>query len=191
MPSCKTLLPYPLRRTAMFQMLYGGTRIRALLQRPTPVVYTKSEDQSLPSYSQEANDVNFDFSHVADRATPRNMSHFIRKQVMFIRCQDAHQRLLKQSKIKYHEPSEKLMVEAKTERLTGTSNEMKGWMPLQVLKPMGSSFTYAGKGTGLQISRMGLRQELLDGKGFGWKKKSRSLWQLDPDSKGYRPNRYY
>lgn len=65
------------------------------------------------------------------------------------------------------------------------------WMPLQMLKPMGHSWSASVRSSGVRGPSMQLMQERLDQKGFGWKRKSRSLWQQDVDTAGFRPHRYF
>lgn len=67
----------------------------------------------------------------------------------------------------------------------------RAWMPLQMLKPMGHNWSPAGRSSGIRGPHMQLMQERLDQKGFGWKRKSRSLWQQDVDTAGFRPHRYF
>ncbi|AIN97451.1 hypothetical protein LPMP_191090 [Leishmania panamensis] len=65
------------------------------------------------------------------------------------------------------------------------------WLPLQMLKPMGHSWSAAMRSSGVRGPHMQLMQERLDQKGFGWKRKSRSLWQQDVATAGFRPHRYF
>ncbi|KAK7198608.1 hypothetical protein NESM_000823900 [Novymonas esmeraldas] len=65
------------------------------------------------------------------------------------------------------------------------------WLPLQMLKPMGHSWSAATRSSGVRGPHMQLMQERLDQKGFGWKRKSRSLWQQDVATAGFRPHRYF
>ncbi|KAG5480599.1 hypothetical protein LSCM1_06303 [Leishmania martiniquensis] len=65
------------------------------------------------------------------------------------------------------------------------------WLPLQTLKPMGHSWSAATRSSGVRGPHMQLMQERLDQKGFGWKRKSRSLWQQDVATAGFRPHRYF
>ncbi|KAG5507087.1 hypothetical protein JKF63_05833 [Porcisia hertigi] len=65
------------------------------------------------------------------------------------------------------------------------------WMPLQTLKPMGHNWSAATRSSGVRGPHMQLMQERLDQKGFGWKRKSRSLWQQDIATAGFRPHRYF
>lgn len=68
---------------------------------------------------------------------------------------------------------------------------LQHWMPLQMLKPMGHSWSASMRSSGVRGPSMQLMQERLDQKGFGWKRKSRSLWQQDTDTAGFRPHRYF
>ncbi|CAD2217604.1 hypothetical protein AGDE_03251 [Angomonas deanei] len=72
-------------------------------------------------------------------------------------------------------------------------NNNKSYVPLQTLKPLAYSTGYGTsiRGSGTRGPSAQLYQERLDQKGFGWKKKSRSLWQLDVDTAGFRPRRYF
>ncbi|CCW64712.1 unnamed protein product [Phytomonas sp. EM1] len=65
------------------------------------------------------------------------------------------------------------------------------WTPLQMLKPIPHTWSPAIRSSGTRGPSMQLMQERLDRKGFGWKRKSRSLWQQDPDTAGFRPHRYF
>ncbi|CAG9572828.1 mitoribosomal_protein_mL82 [Leishmania major strain Friedlin] len=65
------------------------------------------------------------------------------------------------------------------------------WLPLQTLKPMGHNWSAATRSSGVRGPHMQLMQERLDQKGFGWKRKSRSLWQQDVATAGFRPHRYF
>ncbi|KAG8345258.1 hypothetical protein ERJ75_000960800 [Trypanosoma vivax] len=65
------------------------------------------------------------------------------------------------------------------------------WWPLQVLKPMGHNWSPALRSAGVRGPHMQLLQERIDKKGFGWKRKSRSLWQQDIDTAGFRPKRFF
>lgn len=65
------------------------------------------------------------------------------------------------------------------------------WMPLQMVKPMGHAWSPAVRSSGVRGPSMQLYQERLDQKGFGWKRKSRSLWQQDIATAGFRPHRYF
>jgi hypothetical protein len=67
----------------------------------------------------------------------------------------------------------------------------RAWKPLQMLKPMGHSWSAATRSSGIRGPHMQLMQERLDQKGFGWKRKSRSLWQQDVATAGFRPHRYF
>ncbi|KPI89171.1 hypothetical protein ABL78_1734 [Leptomonas seymouri] len=67
----------------------------------------------------------------------------------------------------------------------------RAWLPLQILKPMGHSWSAATRSSGIRGPHMQLMQERLDQKGFGWKRKSRSLWQQDVATAGFRPHRYF
>ena len=74
---------------------------------------------------------------------------------------------------------------------TAASTAARAWLPLQMLKPMGHSWSAATRSSGIRGPHMQLMQERLDQKGFGWKRKSRSLWQQDVATAGFRPHRYY
>lgn len=65
------------------------------------------------------------------------------------------------------------------------------WAPLQMLKPIGHAWSASVRSSGVRGPTMQLMQERLDQKGFGWKRKSRSLWQQDVDTAGFRPHRYF
>lgn len=65
------------------------------------------------------------------------------------------------------------------------------WLPLQMLKPINHSWSASMRSSGVRGPHMQLMQERLDQKGFGWKKKSRSLWQQDIATAGFRPHRYF
>ncbi|KPA82892.1 putative mitochondrial hypothetical protein [Leptomonas pyrrhocoris] len=67
----------------------------------------------------------------------------------------------------------------------------RAWLPLQMLKPMGHNWSAATRSSGTRGPHMQLMQERLDQKGFGWKRKSRSLWQQDVATAGFRPHRYF
>lgn len=74
---------------------------------------------------------------------------------------------------------------------TPTRPSSQQWMPLQMLKPLGHNWSAATRSSGVRGPHMQLMQERLDQKGFGWKRKSRSLWQQDVDTAGFRPHRYF
>lgn len=65
------------------------------------------------------------------------------------------------------------------------------WMPLQMLKPMGYNWSPGRRSSGMRGPTAQLVQERLDQKGFGWKRKSRYLWQQDIHTAGFRPHRFY
>lgn len=65
------------------------------------------------------------------------------------------------------------------------------WMPFQMLKPMGYNWSPTRRSSGNRGPSAQLVQERLDQKGFGWKRKSRYLWQQDIDTAGFRPHRFY
>ncbi|ORC92387.1 uncharacterized protein TM35_000031400 [Trypanosoma theileri] len=67
----------------------------------------------------------------------------------------------------------------------------RAWRPLQMLKPMPHNWSPTLRSSGVRGPNMQLMQERLDGKGFGWKRKSRSLWQQDIDTAGFRPKRFF
>ncbi|ESL09101.1 hypothetical protein TRSC58_03186 [Trypanosoma rangeli SC58] len=67
----------------------------------------------------------------------------------------------------------------------------RAWRPLQMLKPMPHNWSPTLRSSGVRGPHMQLMQERLDGKGFGWKRKSRSLWQQDIDTAGFRPKRFF
>lgn len=65
------------------------------------------------------------------------------------------------------------------------------WMPFQMLKPMGYNWSPTRRSSGVRGPSAQLVQERLDQKGFGWKRKSRYLWQQDIDTAGFRPHRFF
>lgn len=65
------------------------------------------------------------------------------------------------------------------------------WMPFQMLKPMGYNWSPTRRSSGTRGPTAQLVQERLDQKGFGWKRKSRYLWQQDIDTAGFRPHRFF
>eukprot|EP00796_Vickermania_ingenoplastis_P004045 gene4046-2897_t len=65
------------------------------------------------------------------------------------------------------------------------------WMPFQMLKPMGYNWSPGRRSSGTRGPTAQLVQERLDQKGFGWKRKSRYLWQQDIHTAGFRPHRFY
>ncbi|KAH9589223.1 hypothetical protein LSM04_004315 [Trypanosoma melophagium] len=67
----------------------------------------------------------------------------------------------------------------------------RAWRPLQMLKPIPHNWSPTLRSSGVRGPHMQLMQERLDGKGFGWKRKSRSLWQQDIDTAGFRPKRFF
>ncbi|PWV21715.1 hypothetical protein C3747_2g320 [Trypanosoma cruzi] len=67
----------------------------------------------------------------------------------------------------------------------------RAWRPLQMLKPMPHNWSPTLRSSGVRGPHMQLMQERLDGKGFGWKRKSRFLWQQDIDTAGFRPKRFF
>ncbi|RNF17193.1 uncharacterized protein Tco025E_04895 [Trypanosoma conorhini] len=67
----------------------------------------------------------------------------------------------------------------------------RAWRPLQMLKPMPHNWSPTLRSSGVRGPHMQLMQERLDGKGFGWKRKSRSLWQQDINTAGFRPKRFF
>nr|CCC94579.1 conserved hypothetical protein [Trypanosoma congolense IL3000] len=67
----------------------------------------------------------------------------------------------------------------------------RAWKPLQMLKPMPHNWGPAVRSSGVRGPSMQLFQERIDKKGFGWKRKSRSLWQQDIATAGFRPKRYF
>lgn len=71
------------------------------------------------------------------------------------------------------------------------SQHRSSWMPFQMLKPMGYNWSPARRSSGVRGPSAQLVQERLDQKGFGWKRKSRHLWQQDIHTAGFRPHRFY
>ncbi|EAN78941.1 hypothetical protein, conserved [Trypanosoma brucei brucei TREU927] len=67
----------------------------------------------------------------------------------------------------------------------------RAWRPYQMLKPMPHNWGPAVRSSGVRGPHMQLLQERIDKKGFGWKRKSRSLWQQDISTAGFRPKRYF
>lgn len=78
-----------------------------------------------------------------------------------------------------------------TSTLSSSSMPSRVWRPLQMLKPIGHQWSPAARSSGLRGPNAQLAQERLDQKGFGWKRKSRSLWQQDTATAGFRPHRYF
>lgn len=72
-----------------------------------------------------------------------------------------------------------------------SSRRRSSWMPFQMLKPMGYNWSPSRRSSGNRGPSAQLVQERLDQKGFGWKRKSRYLWQQDIDTAGFRPHRFY
>lgn len=101
----------------------------------------------------------------------------------------------------FHPPSAKLSiatrpvdcdacVAAKTSADVAVYNP-RAWKPLQMLKPMSHNWSPTLRSSGTRGPSMQLMQERLDGKGFGWKRKSRFLWQQDIATAGFRPKRFF
>lgn len=63
--------------------------------------------------------------------------------------------------------------------------------PFQMVMPVSGVFTYAMRSEGLRSPSGHLRQETLDRKGFGWRKKQRAMWQQDVGTRGFKPDRFY
>lgn len=63
--------------------------------------------------------------------------------------------------------------------------------PFQMVMPVSGVFTYAMRSEGLRSPSGHLRQETLDRKGFGWRKKQRAMWQQDVKTRGFKPDRFY
>ncbi|CCW71882.1 unnamed protein product [Phytomonas sp. Hart1] len=72
-----------------------------------------------------------------------------------------------------------------------SSRPDRRWTPLQMLKPIPHTWSPGIRSCGTRGPAMQLLQERLDRKGFGWKRKSRSLWQQDIDTAGFRPHRFF
>lgn len=82
-----------------------------------------------------------------------------------------------------------LLPEEVRHRAFGSSTS--SWMPFQMLKPVGYNWSPTRRSSGTRGPSAQLVQERLDQKGFGWKKKSRYLWQQDIDTAGFRPHRFF
>lgn len=191
------LLGYPLRKAAQSEMLHGGVRLSYLVARPSDIKYIHSEHRPLPTPREEREDMELEYTHIGQRQLPLNIGQRIRAEMDVIRAKDVYQRFID----KERGPSSKYVPKAKDlsilpqEKLQSATGELfcnaKRFMPLQMVKPRHSTFAVAVRGTGIRSTRGQLAQELLDGKGFGWKRKARSLWQQDTATKGFRPRRYF
>ena len=63
--------------------------------------------------------------------------------------------------------------------------------PFQLVMPVQGVFSYAMRAEGLRSPSGHLRQETLDRKGFGWRKKQRTMWQQDTATRGFKPDRFF
>ncbi|CUI14158.1 Hypothetical protein, putative [Bodo saltans] len=193
----RSLLGYPLRKAAQSEMLHGGVRLSYLVARPPPMKLTKSEELVLPTPRQEREDMELEYTHVGQRLLPVNIGQRIRVDMDVIRAKDVYRRFME----KERGQSSKFIAKAKdlsifpTQQKESIAAEVFGagkrFMPLQMVKPKASLYSVATRGTGVRSTRGQLYQERLDGKGFGWKRKARSLWQQDIDTNGFRPHRYF
>lgn len=107
------------------------------------------------------------------------------------------------SRLQFHPPPASLSILTQPEdtmaslpvSLKGCTHQFKpstrSWMPFQMLKPMGYNWSPSRRSSGVRGPSSQLNQERLDQKGFGWKRKSRHLWQQDIDTAGFRPHRFF
>lgn len=179
-----SLLGYPLRKAARYEMLSGGVRLTSLVQDPFPLKFTKSENIAMVSPREEREDMDLEYEHISDRMQPINVSNRIRTEMSIIRSADVYQRFLSDKNSKYHPRPRDLSI-------APPESTSSRFMPLQMVKPIQSNWAPAVRGSGPRSTRGQLFQERLDQKGFGWKKKARSLWQQDIETNGFRPHRYF
>jgi hypothetical protein len=195
--SARSLLGYPLRKAAQSEMLHGGVRISYLVARPPPMKFTKSEELVLPTPREEREDMELEYTHIGQRLMPLNIGQRIRAQMDIIRAKDVYRRFLEKERGQRAKfiPRAKDLSILPPERKENIASEVFGagkrFMPLQMVKPKHSTYSVAVRGTGIRSTRGQLFQERLDGKGLGWKRKARSLWQQDVDTNGFRPRRYF
>jgi hypothetical protein len=186
-PAVPTLLGYRLRRAARNEMLYGGVRVTQLVARPPDVVVTKSEELSLPSVERERGDMQISFKDVQLHMAPNNMYHGFKHDFAHIKNVDLKKRHLPAPK--FHPPPAELRIAPATAEAWAA--RPRQWTPLQVIKPVGTQYSVAGRQSGLRHGGKSLRQERLNQKGLGWKRIMRSQWQNDVDSWTYHPKRGY
>lgn len=160
-------------------------------------------------------------SHLAMRLMPINISLRAREQMVVLRNQDVFERFQQANRRPvteeqedrgrggaarpprrdelYHPPAKDLSIIPVASSVSSWSarkvdpnvDVFPRYMPMQMVKPMQSNWAPAVRGAGMRSTRGALFQERLDGKGFGWKKKARGLWQQDVETAGFRPRRYF
>jgi hypothetical protein len=194
-----SLLGYPLRRAAAQEMLHGGIRVSQLLQRPPQLHYTRSEDIPLPTPSDEAAQLDVEYQWLGYRQLPINVGGAIRMQQAQIRSEDVYERHVRGRRT-HHPPPRDLSILPPAAATTPAASTSIGrtvfgigtrFMPLQIIKPMPHNWAPAMRGAGHRAPSASMLQERLDNKGFGQKRKARSLWQQDIATAGFRPKRYY
>lgn len=189
-PMSNGLLGYGLRKASKMEMLAGGVRLSYLVAQPPQLKYTKSEDVVLVTPREERESLELEYEHIGLRLLPVNIARAARTDAAIIRSKDIYARFLKaKSDGAFHPRSKDLSILPPDD--VSTKRSSSRFMPLQMMKPMAGRYSPAVRSTGITGTRQQIFQERLDGKGFGWKKKARSLWQQDVDTKGFRPRRYY
>eukprot|EP00759_Apiculatamorpha_spiralis_P048989 PhF_6_TR4415/c0_g1_i2/m.5966 len=143
----------------------NGTRVRGLLHTPPKINYTKSSTLKLPTLEDERHvDLSgwqFQSPHMF-QATPLNMDHVPRMQLLSIRQQDLHSRHV---------------------RKENTPDSAMVWNPMASMKPLTDGFAQQ-RGMGFRNWDKQVVGERLGGRGFGWKKKMRYNWNLSNFMKG-------
>ena len=185
-----SLLGYRLRRAAQKEMLYGGVRLQHLVQSPTPIKYTKSQVLPLPTPREEMEDMGLEYEWIGFRQLPVNVGVKARHAMAVIRSKDVLQRY-RNAQSKFHPSPKDLSIFPKEPLPAIGFNGARAFMPFQIVKPVSEMYNPSVRGSGARSSLGALKMELLDGKGFGWKKKSRYLWQQDVETKGFRPKRFF
>lgn len=154
-------------------MLYGGARVSSLVGQPAPIKYTKSYENAVPTREQERQDMLLD-PHVQERMLPLNIHHSIAYDLARLRYRHLKSMHAKNCRTHHPHPSE-LSIAPKDYRPTE-------FLPLHSMKTVWSDFSLYRRQSGPRNNPdIKLRQELLNGKGMGWRSQQRLFWQMPID----------
>ena len=192
-PLKRGMLKYKIRHATRCEMLYGGVRLQSLCSKPPRLHRTNSSTVNVPKHNEEFRLLRLNFEEVPLRLMPLNMNHHARQSATIIRNKDVLRRYRLEREQRHILPRQQLSVVPRLDknRSVDLDDDRCVFLPFQMMKPKNDIWAPASRGSGVRAWNLSLFQERLDGKGFGWKKKMRYLWQQDLDTKGFMPNRFY